>query len=271
MRIALGRVLHHRARDRASTDRKSAGEIIGVSAEGFNFSYNGFPPMPTKNRQRFLVWPGKRVFGEAFIPGGVFALFFAAVYGTTDYIAQQRESRVRVDFDFERNIPFVAPMLVFYVSIYPLFCLAPFILRTRRECRALAASMAVTTAIAGVGFLLCPAELAFPPPDLPSSWELLYAFADGLNLQYNLLPSLHVALSVLCVDVFSRRWAAGPRLVLWAWGIAIMLSTVLTHQHHVLDVATGFLLAIVVSRFVYPVWATSTVGEDGPAASPVDP
>ena len=72
--------------------------------------------------------------------------------------------------------------------------------------------------------------------------------ADTMNLEYNLVPSLHVAMSIVCVDIYSRRAGYFVKSVLWVWGCAIALSTLVTHQHHVLDVITGFVLAIIVLR-----------------------
>ena len=111
--------------------------------------------------------------------------------------------------------------------------------------------MSLATLCAGVVFLLLPAELAYDLPQVPAPWSCLYNVADVLNLRYNLVPSLHVALSLICVDAYSRRAAVVGRIFLWAWGFAIALATLLTHQHHVLDVATGVLLAMVVSRRVH--------------------
>ena len=144
-------------------------------------------------------------------------------------------------------------MTVFYMSLYLLFFLAPFVIRTRREFRALVATMAVVILVSGLGFLLIPAELAFPPPperDL-GPWAALYHFADRLNLTYNLVPSLHVVFAVVCVAVFAPRAPRGIKILLWSWAALIAGSTVLIHQHHVLDVVTGWLLALVCVRIVF--------------------
>jgi len=153
-------------------------------------------------------------------------------------------------------------MTVFYMSLYLLFLLAPFIIRTHREFRALVATMAVVILAGGIGFLLIPAELAFPPPSEgdPGRWADLYHFADRLNLTYNLVPSLHVAFAVVCVAVFSPHAPRTIRILLWSWAILIAASTVLIHQHHVLDVVTGWLLALVCVRGVFRRFTNGTAG-----------
>jgi membrane-associated phospholipid phosphatase len=206
--------------------------------------------VPCEATQRQLIaWPGWKHVGEAVWLGVLFGIWLEVAYGLADYLTALRSSRVRVHFDWELAIPFVPSMTVFYVSVLPLMWLAPFTLRTRSELRALVAALSRVTLFAGIGFLLLPAQLAYAPQEVPTRWAWLYNLADTLNLHYNLAPSLHVALAVACIDAYTRRGSGGPRLVLWAWGVAIALSTLLTHQHHLLDVVSGFLLAMVVSRW----------------------
>ena len=97
------------------------------------------------------------------------------------------------------------------------------------------------------------ADLAFAPPreeDL-GIWAALFHFADKLNLTYNLLPSLHVAFAVICVAIFSARAPLAGKVLLWFWAAMVAASTVLLHQHHLLDVATGWLLALVCVRLIF--------------------
>ena len=204
-------------------------------------------------QETFIAWPGWKHLAESVTLAIVFAAWFGAIYATTDYVTTLRTARIRVYLDAELAIPFVPATVVLYMSIYPLFWLGPFVLRTRRELRALVKSMGLVTFIGGIGFLLIPAEVAFASPaTVPAPWAGLYALADELNLQHNLVPSLHVALAILCVDVFACRGGIIVQLLLWSLGMAIALSTVLTHQHHMLDVVAGGSLAMIVARVVYP-------------------
>jgi membrane-associated phospholipid phosphatase len=116
---------------------------------------------------------------------------------------------------------------------------------------AIVVSLTVVVGIAGIGFLLFPADNMFPPPGEMGIWSPAVRFAKWLALEYNLAPSLHVALATLCVAVYSRQAPALGRIALWLWAAAIGLSTLLLHQHYVIDIVTGYLLAFVGVRFVY--------------------
>jgi membrane-associated phospholipid phosphatase len=193
----------------------------------------------------FVKWPGWTHLKFAALLTLLGTICFIIVYGGCDAITAHRAARVRIHFDWELAIPLVPAMTIFYMSIYALFLAAPFIIRERKQFLHLSLKLNAAILIAGITFLLIPAQLAFPPAENETvgAWAALFNFADRLNLQYNLVPSLHVTLSVICIATFSKRaspWIAG---ILWLWTIAISLSTVLAHQHHVIDVLVGWALA----------------------------
>ncbi|MCA9070503.1 MAG: phosphatase PAP2 family protein, partial [Planctomycetaceae bacterium] len=124
-------------------------------------------------------------------------------------------------------------------------------LHTNRQLRALTGTLAMATGVAGVCFLVFPAELAYPVSTSQGTWPQFFQFADDLNLTYNLLPSLHVAYSVICASAYSRHMLGVWNGAVWLWAFTIALSTLLTHQHHLADVITGWFLGIVVTRMIY--------------------
>src|SRR5260370_7580208 len=81
----------------------------------------------------FLAWPGWAHLRYAALLSIANTLWFVFVYGGMDALTARRNFRVPVHFPAELAIPFVPPMTLFYISIYLLFCMAPFFLRTRRE------------------------------------------------------------------------------------------------------------------------------------------
>jgi membrane-associated phospholipid phosphatase len=201
----------------------------------------------------FLAWPGWDHLRYAGLLSSMNALWFAFIYAGADYLTGLRSFRVPVYFPAELAIPFVPAMTVFYMSLYFYLLLAPFILRTAREFRALVITLAIMIFFSGIGFLLFPADLAFAPPqesDL-GIWAGMFHFADWLNLTYNLVPSLHVAFAVACAAVLSSHAQIAGKVLLWLWAAMIAASTVLIHQHHLLDVATGWLLALVCVRTIF--------------------
>jgi membrane-associated phospholipid phosphatase len=211
-------------------------------------------------RLPLFAWPGARHLSEMAILSVAVLLLFMLVYGGADWVTGFRE-RHHVHLPFELQIPFVPAAIVGYMSLYGLFAIAPFILRTRCELRALAATLATAIVIGGICFLLFPAELAFPEPTDLGEWQKLYAVADLVNLHYNLVPSLHVALAIICVDLFARRAGRLGALIFWIWGAAVCASTVLLHQHHLVDVVAGLVLALAVNRILYPRLAEKTAVE----------
>jgi membrane-associated phospholipid phosphatase len=217
-------------------------------------------PQEIERAQPFLAWPGWAHLRYAALLSLANTLWFVLVYGGMDSLTARRSFRVPVHFPAELAIPFVPAMTLFYMSIYLLFWMAPFVLRTRREFRALVITMAAAIFCGGIGFLLFPADLAFAPPreEELGIWAGMFHLADKLNLTYNLLPSLHVAFAVICVAIFSARAPATGKVLLWFWAAMVAASTVLIHQHHLLDVATGWLLALVCVESIFGRFASGS-------------
>lgn len=204
-------------------------------------------------RAPFLGWPGWGIFGESLVLAAAQTVWWIAVYFSADWLTGLREERVRIHLDAELAIPFIPAFILAYRSIDLMFPLAPFVLRSRVEIRGLTLALAIVTAIAGVCFLAAPAEAAYPTQAC-GMWEPLYAWNRHIALTYNMVPSLHVALSVVTLSAYSLRCGNVGKGLLAIWAAAIALSTLLTHQHHLLDVATGLLLGWGGHRLVYRRW-----------------
>lgn len=221
----------------------------------------------TDPHRPFLGWPGWGVFAEALVLAAAQTLWWLAVYAGADWLTGLRADRVRIHFDAELDIPYVPAFLLVYRSIDLMFLLAPFVLRTRAELRGLALTLAVVTAIAGVGFLLAPAEAAYLP-ESHGIWAPLHAWNRHIVLTYNMAPSLHVALSVVTLSEYGLPCGKVGRGLLAAWAMAIALSTLLTHMHHVLDVVTGLLLGWGGHVLVYRRWLRHAQAEQIVPANP---
>jgi hypothetical protein len=207
----------------------------------------------TPRREPFLAWPGWGLLGYTLRLAGVVALWWWLVYHGSDHLTGLRAQRVRIHLNAELAMPFVPAFILAYLSLDLVFVPAPFILRSRRELQALALTLAAVTAVAGVGFLLVPAEPAYPVRDA-GAWSGLFQLSRVMALRYNMVPSLHVALSCVGFTAYATHCGGIGKLLLGTIGAAIALSTLLTHQHHLLDVTTGLILAAAGKRFIYDRW-----------------
>src|SRR5438876_10386247 len=64
-----------------------------------------------------------------------------------------------------------------------------------------------------------------------------------MDQPYNLFPSLHITLRTILASLYVRHTRGLVRLAVYVWFSLIGFSTVLTYQHHLMDIVGGFLLA----------------------------
>ena len=146
-------------------------------------------------------------------------------------------------FRWERAIPFVPFMILPYLSIDLFFVAAPLLFRTDRELKVFAWRVATSIVIAGIFFLLFPLRFAFPRPQVSGWLGALFNWFRGMDAPYNLFPSLHAALLLLLVGAYARTLRGFTRVAVLFWFFLIALSPLLTHQHHVIDIIGGLVLA----------------------------
>lgn len=175
--------------------------------------------------------------------GALVGVVFFSVYPTMNWLTGQRPQQYALYFAGELNIPFVPQFIWFYLSMYLLFAAPPFFLEPG-QLRRLARELIAGTLAAGVVFLLLPARLGFTR-SLPGDplLDALYAGIFALDQPFNLVPSLHVVYSAAIALAIAAPGGRGRQLLFGLWLALICASTLLVHQHHLLDVGSGLLLA----------------------------
>ena len=180
---------------------------------------------------------------KAFTVSAELSVLFLVVYSGCNWITGQRSHVGSFYFEWERAIPFVPFMILPYMSIDLFFIAAPFLCRTEEELRIFSRRVIAAILIAGLCFLLFPLRFAFPRPHASGWLGSVFDWFRGVDLPFNLFPSLHATLLLLLVDVYARNLRG---VLLWAvmsWFFLIALSPLLTYQHHVIDIVGGFVLA----------------------------
>ena len=194
-------------------------------------------------RAGILGWPPRQELPRLLLMSLFFSLLFNAVYWGADYYAGTLATRHRVDFAFEAWIPFLPWMSVIYLSISPLLMLLPCVLRSAKAAMPVFATLCTQVVVAGLIFMLFPVELGYRDPAVTGLAAIPFSAAKAINLTYNNVPSLHVAFSMTAALVLTRAGGMAWRQFIWVWTTLIVISTLLTHQHHLVDVAAGAILS----------------------------
>ena len=169
---------------------------------------------------------------------------FFTVYPTCNWVTMQRTDALGLYLASELEIPFVPEFVWAYLSLYLLFLIPPFFLGHQRM-NILGRQLIMATVFCGLVFLLLPTELGFERT-IPADpfYSALFADLFAIDLPHNMVPSLHVTFSALILFTLSDNPRKAPAKALFlAWLVLICASTILVHQHHLLDVATGLLVA----------------------------
>lgn len=178
------------------------------------------------------------------------SILFMVVYNACNYITSIRPDVDQLYFQWEHFIPFVPLMIIPYMSIDLFFVVAPFMLDDELELRVFKRRITLTILAAGLCYLLFPLELVTTRPHVEGWLGTIFNPFVEMDKPHNLLPSLHIALRTILADSYARHTRGSWRWASHIWFSLVGLSTLLTHQHHVVDVIGGFMLAAVVFHCV---------------------
>lgn len=180
---------------------------------------------------------------------GIVLLLFAIIFYGSAYITSSREVELDLSTTLELRIPYIELAYIFYYGAFFQPVLLFYFLQTKHDIQLLSRRMTLSILIGGACFLVLPTRNRFQDLEISrSSW--IGEFAASFTGTYNMMPSLHVTLSTLmctaCLSHATKLW----RIILVVWLGILIVSTVVTHQHHIIDVFTGLLLALF-SYFIY--------------------
>ncbi len=178
------------------------------------------------------------------------SILFLVVYGSCNWISAQRHDVGTLYFEWERFIPFVPLMIVPYLSIDLFFVAAPFLCRSERELATFSKRILAAIVVAGICFLLFPLRFAFERPHAIGWLGAVFDWFRGMDRPYNLLPSLHISLRTILAQLYARHTRGVWRGASNVWFVLVGLSTLLTYQHHFMDVVAGFALGVYCIYFI---------------------
>ena len=194
-------------------------------------------------REPALLWPA---LWRLALAGATFVI----VYSGCNLFTHTRGNVPTMMFEWEKSIPFVKELVVPYWSLDLFFCGAFFLCGSKAELNLLTKRLMTVTILSGVFFLLFPLKLGLPRPE-PNGWTAPLFHALYFNdLPYNLAPSLHISLRSLVWVFYGAHLTGRLRTAVKVWFILIGLSTLLVWQHHLIDVAGGFIMGWAVAALI---------------------
>ncbi len=176
-------------------------------------------------------------------------LFFFLSYGTSNQISASYDSVGNIAFAWERSIPFIAEMIVPYMSLDLLFIISFFLAKSRVELQRHALRLGSLIAFSIMLFLLIPLKFGFERPMI-EGWTSPIFQGLAADLPYNQMPALHVSISLVLAQFYRLHFSGLIRWLILAWFIAIILSILVVYQHHFIDLPTGIIAGLLAFYFV---------------------
>lgn len=187
-------------------------------------------------------------------------LIFAVLYTLTNaysaaLFTSYPERIYNLATTLDSSIPFIPAMIVPYSWSMILFIASFFMVRTPKQLSVLSARLIVATLLACVIFYIFPARFSFIRP-VTNDWTAFgYLFLSVTDQPFNQLPSLHVSYALLLGislwNVLDSSANSKTLVLIYRATLAlicslIIVSTIFTYQHHLLDIVGAIVLAIVV-------------------------
>ncbi|WP_296948742.1 phosphatase PAP2 family protein [uncultured Massilia sp.] len=180
-------------------------------------------------------------------------LAFGTCYPLANLLAHRQQVRRSLATALDAAIPFLPWAIVPYASSGLLFTLVFFLVRSNEALRTASRRLLLATVAGCLLFAALPARSSMARPADIGGWPApLFAWLDLVDRPYNQCPSLHVAYCVIVWLAWKPLCHGALRWLLAAWLMLVAASTVLTWQHHLVDVAGGLLLGLGAAWAVRP-------------------
>jgi len=194
-------------------------------------------------RESGLLWPA---LWRLALAGGIFVI----AYSTCNRFTAGLVDVPTIMFEWEHHLPFIREMVVPYWSLDLFFCGVFFLCGSRVELNLLTRRLIAVTLGSVVFFLIFPLKLGFERPE-PVGWTAPLFRALYFNDQpYNLAPSLHISLRSLIWVFYGAHLTGRLRSFVKLWFVLIGASTLLVWQHHLVDVASGFVMGWAITALI---------------------
>lgn len=173
-------------------------------------------------------------------------IVFFSIYPVCNWITSKRSDVYHVYFNMELAIPFIPDFFWIYISLYLLFFLPPFFLGVS-QLELLGKRLVLATLISGAVFLIFPTQLGFERSVPDGFYVGVFTNLFAIDLPHNMAPSLHVVYSAfILLAVYNASSNRAVRSIALLWLLLVSVSTLLVHQHHLIDIVSAWAITFLV-------------------------
>jgi membrane-associated phospholipid phosphatase len=152
------------------------------------------------------------------------------------------------NFRIDARIPFIPMAILPYLSFFLLMPWTLFVFLAERErlYREMAYSIMSACVVSYTAYFLYQTTIIRPNVASMGFINELVALVYMIDPPYSCFPSLHTSISTI-LAVYWLRSPSRVKYFVLPWSLTIILSTLMTKQHHLLDVIGGIALGAVIS------------------------
>ncbi len=176
---------------------------------------------------------------------------FLLLWSLSHELSDMRAVRYPLYFAWEANITFRGWALPLYFSLDIAVIVFPFLFKSWRDSIAPVGTLFTQTAIAAIFFVLVPIEPGYETTGVWGPYFYEYFGLENLS-RWNHAPSLHVSYVFTMAWVIGNRYSKSVLVTALIWAVAVSISTMLVHEHHLICVLGGFALFVFTMVSVYP-------------------
>lgn len=179
------------------------------------------------------------------------ALVALLMYDAANALTAWRGATRCLAFPWELHLPRLTWFVVPYLSIDILLAVSPLFALRFDEWRTLLLRLFWVFSFSCLVFIFFPCRCGYPR-SIPDDWTApLFQLLHFTDLPFNQAPSLHISEAIITAPVIlARIKSATARASLIAWYILGSAGTILTYQHHVMDVLTGAAVGFAIIKLI---------------------
>ncbi len=163
------------------------------------------------------------------------------IYGSTRFVPG--EHWVIPELWLDRQIPFSTQGIWLYLSFFVVVPFA-FLCAPLAKIKSMMIAVVISAFISGLVFVIFPTTLVYPEFNQQTFADQVFYWLLWIDTAQNCLPSLHAALTVICLLVLWNNKKRLLSLIYLIISLAIGFSIIQLRRHLSLDVGAGVLLGI---------------------------